>query len=170
MGKHGFDKRDLKAAFDTYFESLRNFLYYKSGDMDLAEDLIQEVFLKVWEKRDEIRKETLKSLLYTMANNLLMNHFNHMKVVKSHEEEVESGERVSLATPQFELETQEFSKKLNDVLKKIPETSRDVFLMNRIDGLKYEEISSRLGIGVKAVEKRMSKALSVIRSELGRKI
>ncbi len=153
-----------------HFESLRNFLYYKCGDLALSEDLIQEVFLKVWEKREEIRKETVKSLLYTIANNLLMNHFNHMKVVKSHEDDMSNSAAMSKQTPQFVMEEEEFGRKLQAVLARIPEGSREVFLMNRIDGLKYDEIGIRLGIGVKAVEKRMSKALAVIRAELGQKI
>jgi len=170
MGKEGFNKEDLKLAFDTYFEGLRNFLYYKSGDIDLAEDLCQEAFLKIWEKRSEIRKDTVKSLLFTIGNNLLMNHFNHLKVVKTHEGEVAQSSSVDNQSPQFHVEEKEFDSKLKWVLDSLPDGSREVFLMNRIDGLKYEEISQRLDIGVKAVEKRMSKALAIIREALGRKI
>jgi len=61
-----FSKADLKAIYDEYFEALRGFLYYKCGDIEIAEDLVQEVFIKVWEKRDDIEKSTVKSLLYTM--------------------------------------------------------------------------------------------------------
>ena len=73
-------------------------------------------------------------------------------------------------TPQFHMEEQEFGEKLNRILAKLPDGSREVFLMNRIEKIKYDEIAERLGISVKAVEKRMSKALSILRAELGRKI
>ncbi len=170
MSATGFTKQDLKQAYEAHFDSLRNFLYYKAGDMDLAEDLVQEVFIKVWQKRSEIRKETVKSLLFTMANNLLMNHFNHMKVVRSHEGDSLREDRKEMNTPQFQMEESEFGEKLQRVLAKIPDGSREVFLMNRLDKIKYDEIATRLDISVKAVEKRMSKALSIIREELGRKI
>ncbi len=170
MSATGFDKQDLRTAYDTHFEGLRNFLYYKSGNMALAEDLVQEVFIKVWEKRSTIEKETLKSLLYTIANNMLLNHFNHMKVVKSHAEGESKAVHSTSQTPQFQMEEEEFGKKLQRVLEKIPEGSREVFLMNRIEKIKYDEIATRLELSVKAVEKRMSKALSVIKEELGRKL
>ncbi len=67
-----FSKVDLKAIYDEHFEGLRRFLYYKCGEIQLAEDLVQEVFIKVWEKRLTIRRETVKSLLFTMANNLFI--------------------------------------------------------------------------------------------------
>ena len=88
-----FTKDDLKEVYDQYFESLRGFLYYKTGDIDLAEDLVQEVFIKVWEKRDGIKKETVKSLLYTMATNLMINHYKHKQVVMSHQGDVISQNR-----------------------------------------------------------------------------
>lgn len=170
MSTPAFSKQDLKSAYDLYFEGLRNFLYYKCGDMALAEDLVQELFIKVWEKRSTIEKDTLKSLLFTIAKNLLMNHFNHMKVVKTHADREIVAESVEIQTPQFKMEEEEFGEKLDRVLKKIPDGSREVFLMNRIDKIKYDEIASRLEISVKAVEKRMSKALAVIKEELGRKL
>ena len=170
MGNQNFNKENLKSAFDDHFDGLRNFLYYKCGDVDLAADFAQEAFLKIWEKRSEIRKETVRNLLFTIGNNQLMNHFNHMKVVSNHEKEFSQDQRFDQQSPQFKVEEKEFEEKLNVVLKSLSEGSREVFIMNRIDGLKYEEISEKLGIGVKAVEKRMSKALALIRETLGRKI
>ena len=71
-------KKDLRDLYEQYFEPLRGFLYYRTGNFELAEDLVQEVFVKVWDNRDNIKFETVKSLLYTMANNLMINHFNHI--------------------------------------------------------------------------------------------
>lgn len=164
-----FDKDDLKKVYDEYFGAVRNFLYYKTKDIQLAEDLVQEVFIKVWEKRETIKKETLKSLLYTIANNLMINHINHQKVVRSHEDS--SNYQVgSSESPEYIFEEQEFQIRFNLIMSKIPDGPKEVFLMNRIEDLKYDEIASRLELSVKAVEKRMSKALSILREELGRKI
>ncbi len=165
-----FTKNDLKEVYDQYFESLRGFLYYKTGDIDLSEDLVQEVFIKVWEKRDSIKKDTIKSLLYTIANNLMINHFKHKQVVMNHQGDVIAQNRTELNSPQFVLEGKEFEEKLNAVIQSLPEGCREVFLMNRIDKLKYEEIADRLELSVKAIEKRMSKAIGIIREQLGVKI
>ena len=145
-------------------------MYYKTGDIDLAEDLVQEVFIKVWEKRAEIKMETVKSLLYIIANNLMINHFKHQQVVGNHQSS-EGKKRLSeYNSPQFVLEEKEFEKKLNRVLDALPDGCREVFLMNRIDKLKYAEIAERLDLSVKAIEKRMSKAISIIKNQLGLKI
>ncbi len=167
---HPFKKQDLKKLYDEYFESLRGFLYYKCGDIDVADDLVQETFIKVWNKRDDIQMETVKSLLYTVANNLLMNHFNHEKVVREHQKSASVEVSTNSTSPQFQMEEAEFEQKLNKVIESLPPDCREVFLMNRIDKLKYAEIAERLNLSVKAIEKRMSKAISMIRDSLGMKI
>ncbi|MCR9253848.1 MAG: RNA polymerase sigma-70 factor [bacterium] len=165
-----FTKDDLKEIYDLHFKAIRNFVYFKTKDVDIAEDLAQDVFVKLWSKRETIRKETVKSLLYTMAGNMVINHFNHMKVVYAHETDTSRYGSKEMHTPQFLLEEKEYEQKLNEVLEMIPDGCREVFLMNRIEKMKYDEIASRLELSVKAVEKRMSKALAIIREELGRKL
>ncbi len=165
-----FTKNDLRSIYDQYFESIRGFLYYKCGDLDLAEDLVQETFIKVWNKKEEIQLDTVKSLLYTIANNLLMNHFNHQSVVREHQKTSNASISSNLASPQFVLEEKEFEEKLNSALAKLPDDCREVFLMNRIEKLKYKEIAERLDLSVKAIEKRMSKTLALLKEYLGMKV
>ncbi|MEL6559491.1 MAG: RNA polymerase sigma-70 factor [Bacteroidota bacterium] len=171
MSNNSFNKNDLKDCYDLYFEAIRNYIFFKVRDSALAEDIVQETFIKLWKNRENIRKETVKSLLYTIANNTVINHFNHLKVVRTHETEVvATTSRSSELSPQYLLEEKEFEVKLNQIINMIPEGSREVFLMNRIEQLKYAEIAERLELSVKAVEKRMSKALLIIREQLGRKL
>ena len=70
---------EFKKIFDKHYDAVKNFLYYKLGDIDLAEDLAQEVFMKTWEKRDSIRVDTAQNLLFTIANHLAINHFKSAK-------------------------------------------------------------------------------------------
>jgi RNA polymerase sigma-70 factor (ECF subfamily) len=153
---------DFKVIFDEYYHPLKNFLYYKLGDIDLAEDTTQEVFVRAWDKRDTIEMETVKSYLYKIANNLAINHFTSGKTrfemkLKDHDRQVSE-------SPQEIMEHDEFAEKLNRTMEKLPEAQRIVFLMNRIDDLTYREIAERLAISVKAVEKRMQGALETLRS------
>lgn len=164
-----FSKTDLKEVYERYFDQLRGFLYYKTGDVSLAEDLVQEVFVKLWEKRETIKKETVKSLLFTMSSHLMINHYNHLKVVAKHQNET-SKVNDAAPSPQFTLEEKEFAEKFNNVVSALPDGCKEVFLMNRIDKLKYHEIADRLNLSVKAIEKRMSKALGIIKKQLGVKI
>lgn len=171
MAQQGINKAQFKQLFDTYFEPLRNFVYFKVGDADVASDLAQEVMVKLWEKRARIKQETVKSYLYTMANNLVINRYKHQQVVYQFQAEAAYRMREgSQETPQFTMELAEFDAKLQRVLASIPEANRMVFLMNRIDQLTYREIAERLELSVKAVEKRMEKALQIIRQEIAQPI
>jgi len=158
----------FRSIFDQYYETIRSFAYYKTGDVDLADDIVQEVFLKIWTNRKEVKDDTVKSLLYTIASNIIKNHFKHQKVVFNFQKNDQPNE-LSDETDS-NLRQEELNRKLQDALAEIPEKSREVFLMNRIEGLTYADIADRLGLSVKAIEKRMSEALSVIRSRISYKI
>ena len=148
---------DFRKIFDRNYDAVKNFLYYKLGDIDLAEDLVQEVFLKAWEKRESIRVDTAQNLLFTIANHLAINHFNSARV--RFEFKMKDQLRITHESPEYVMEKDEFAKKLEAAIASLPEKQRIVFLMNRIDELTYREIAQRLELSVKAVEKRMHEAL-----------
>lgn len=163
-----FDFDAFQALFDTYFKPIKNFIYYKVTDVDLAEDIAQECFLKIWENRAKINPETAKSYLYTIATNLSINHIKKQSVVyKFLNRKFKTTES---ETPLYVLEEKEFDDQLQNALNSLPEKQRVVFLMNRIDDLKYTEIAERLGISVKAVEKRMTQALKKLRETISQKV
>ena len=152
-------------VFNTHAKSLRNYLYYKCGDKDLAEDFVQESFIKLWDNCAKVLLEKAKSFLFTVANNLFLNDIAHKKVVLKHQK---TGARnYTHETPQYIMEEQEFMNKLQKALADLPEKQREVFLLNRIDKKKYKEIAEMVGISVKAVEKRMSAALKSLRLKIG---
>jgi RNA polymerase sigma-70 factor (family 1) len=152
----------FKIIFDEHYRPIKNFIYYKLGDVDLAEDFTQEVFIKAWDKRDTIRQETVKSYLYKIAANLTINHFRSAK--NRFELELDDHhDKPSIESPQYLMENQEFATQVNNALANLPEGQRTVFLMNRIEDLTYREIAERLKISVKAVEKRMQNALEHLR-------
>ncbi len=148
-----------------YFEHstyLRNFLYYKSGDMSLAEDLAQDAYIKLWENCKKVSLEKAKSYLFTVANNLFLNKVSRNKVALKFANQAKP-ESIDVSDPHYILQASEFKKRLEDAISALPENQRVVFLMNRIDKKKYREIAEELDISVKAVEKRMHKALASLR-------
>ena len=151
----------FQSIFMTQAERLRNFLYYKTGNLQQAEDLMQDAFSKLWENCAKVVKDKAKSFLFTVANNLFLNQVAHQKVVLKFENQGHS--QTTNINPQFLLEEQEFKQKLENAISALPEGQRIVFLMNRIDKKKYREIAEELGLSVKAVEKRMHLALSALR-------
>ncbi|MEO0896367.1 MAG: RNA polymerase sigma-70 factor [Bacteroidota bacterium] len=159
--QHQSESEAFKELFDKYYQAIRNFLYYKSGNVELAEDLTQEAFLILWRKRENIDPDKVKSYLYTIAHNLFLNEVKHQKVVMKFNQQPVS--TTSVETPQYIMEGEEFRKKLENAISSLPEKNRIVFLMNRIEKLTYREIADRLELSVKAVEKRMHKALVELR-------
>jgi len=159
--QHTSEANAFKELYDRYYDAIRNFLYYKSGNMNLAEDLTQESFLILWKKRAGIDPLKVKSYLYTIANNLFLNEVKHQKVVVKYFQHPIS--TTSNETPEFAMEEAEFRQQLEDAIASLPEKNRVVFLMNRIEKLTYKEIAERLELSVKAVEKRMHKALIELR-------
>jgi RNA polymerase sigma-70 factor (family 1) len=162
------DTNEFRSIFDQYYEMIRNFLYYKTGDIKVAEDIAQDAFLKMWEKREEIQQNTIKNLLYTISGNLAINHLKHQTIVYDFARRMVI--HPSSESPQYVMEEKEFKEKLERVISGLPENNRIVFLMNRIDRLTYNEIAERLGLSVKAVEKRMKKALDALVENLGFKL
>ena len=171
FGKHtdSLTLEDFKVSFDQYYEPIRNFVYYKVGDIAVAEDIAQDTFVKIWDKRTNVKKETLKNLAYTIAGNLSKNHFKHQKVVLGYEQGSGLSSQ-SKETPEFQLEVKEFQEKLQQSIDGLPDGNREVFLMNRIDKLTYQEIADRLGLSVKAIEKRMHKALYLLKETIEHRI
>lgn len=161
MSKSVCEEQVFKSVFDTHAEHLINFMYYKSGDRQQSEDLMQDAYGKLWQECSKVSIEKAKSFLFTVANNLFLNYVNHKKVVLKFEQRGHSDRNGE--SPEFLLEEAEFKLKLEAAIAALPEGQREVFLMNRIDKLKYKEIAERLGVSVKAIEKRMHKALAALR-------
>lgn len=153
------------AFFKANVKSLTNYLYYKFGNADQANDMAQDAFIKLWENCANVPPEKAKSFIYTVANNATLNQIAHQKVVLRYAQNADSGRTMS-ESPEFLLEEKQFKAKLQNAIANLSEAQRTAFLMNRIDGKKYTEIAADLNISVKAVEKRIHGALVSLRKEI----
>jgi len=160
------DKEIFEKIFYKHAQDLKRFLFSKTKNLDLAEDILQDCFLKLWNNCDNVNFTTVKSYLFTVANNTFLNVMKHEKVVRSHEKTVR--QRSTNESPEFLMIEQEFFLKLQVVIESLPEKQKEVFLMSRIEKKKYVEIASHFNISVKAVEKRMYFALKTMKEHFGR--
>ena len=133
-------------------------------DMDEAEDIVQQVFVTLWQKMDDIEITTsIKSYLYKMVHNKGLNRLKHEAVKQKHVAEVVSFQ--SLAT-QNELGTNELINQIDLALNSLPEQCGRIFKMSRYDGMKYQEIADELQLSIKTIENQMGKALKIMREKL----
>jgi len=157
-------REQFKILFDLYFEDIRRYLYYRSGDTTVSTDLAQDTFLRVWEKQMDLQADKDTGLLYKIAGDLFVSYTRREKLRREAPDKIRFEQRDS--SPEEEMQYRELQEKYEKVLMKLPENQRITFLMSRTEELSYQEIATRLSISVKAVEKRMSAALSRLRKEL----
>ncbi|WP_195439009.1 MULTISPECIES: RNA polymerase sigma factor [Bacteroides] len=159
------NKAEFKQIFDRYFDTIRSFIFYRCGDVDAASDMAQDVFMKIWEKRDQIDTSQIKALLYKISNDMVISNYRKNTTRLDYEQSMTTNNEAQLS-PEEELNFQELSASYAKALEQMPEIQRVVFLMNRNDEMKYQEIAECLQLSVKAVEKRMSGALQYLRTQL----
>lgn len=157
------DLTSYEKLFRELFKPLCGFAMKYVGDLDEARNLVHEVFITVWEKFDSLPADTnYKSYLFTSVRNRCLNYLrdkkNHLSLEKMSED--------NFSETNTQLETAELEKEIELAIHSLPDKCRQVFELNRMEGLKYAEIAEKLGISVKTVEAQMSKALSVLREHL----
>ncbi len=161
-------REEFKNIFDTHFNDVRKFIFYRSGNEELATDIAQDTFLRLWEKQFIIDSRTIKSLLFKIAGDFFVSRYRKEQVAfKFFKNFTPNSHSLS---PEEELNFKELQRAYDKSLKSMPEKQRLVFLMSRVDELKYQEIADQLGISVKAIEKRMSLALEHLKKDLKNKI
>lgn len=161
------ESKVFEDLYSSHSKSLYNFIYYKCGNEDQAEDLVQEAFIKMWNNCAKVIFEKAKSFLYTVANNMFLNEVAHKKVVLKYNQ-IPTTDSTN-EDPEFILEEKEFMVKLQNAISDLTDGQREVFLMSRIDKKSYKEIAELLNISVKAVEKRMHGALLKMREKISGK-
>ncbi|MCB0795903.1 MAG: RNA polymerase sigma-70 factor [Flavobacteriales bacterium] len=158
------DLSAMESLFKEHFAPLSIFAFQYLKDRDQAEDLVQELFIRIWEGRSELQvKTSIKAYLYASVRNRCLNALKAAKrvvpldAVGQEPMEEEEGDEDLLTLR---------AARVRAAIEGLPEERRKVFRMSRYEGLKYQEIADRLGISAKTVENQMGKALKTLRVEL----
>lgn len=153
--------------FKNYYPRLYGYAIRFVEDEETARDIIQECFLRFWEKRELLAAVSVTSLLFAMVRNGCLNYLKHLSVVEKHQIEylaaIDGEERLYYTDfsldAEYKLLYDELQEQIGLVIGTLPERCREVFLLSRFEGLKNKEIAERLQISVTAVEAHISKAL-----------
>jgi RNA polymerase sigma-70 factor (ECF subfamily) len=156
-----------RELFYAHARHVRNFLCYKGASANEADDLAQEAFLRLWRDCAKVPFDKAKGFLFAVAGNLFLDEKKHEQVVLRFQRQTPAEEASDDENPHHDLETKELQDRLETAIAQLPENQRIVFLMNRMDKMKYAEIATALDLSVKAVEKRMHLALVELRQILG---
>jgi len=155
----------FRQLFDRMFEPLCRFLTYYTTDRMLIEEVVQEVFIKLWEERDALRIESIKTYLHTSARNRMLNSIRDEKRRNTflaqwvqHETEKHEGQEC------FDID--EFSRTIQKAIDILPDKCKTIFNLSKKEMLTYKQIAERLDISIKTVETQMGIALRKIREQL----
>ena len=159
-------------AFDALYKKYSRRLY-KFGfsilkSREETENLIQDVFLNLWENRHKVEKDSsVKSYVFTIAYNSAISVIRKKVRESQFIEYLKSIQEVNGEAADVKIEYDELKNKLDNIIQTLPPRQKEVYMLHRVEGLKYSEIAKRLNISENTIENHMSRAIKTIREKIG---
>jgi len=171
------DQKALELLFSIYFPRLNDFARNVVKDDVISQDIVQDVFVKVWEKKAEIESINLEAYLFRLVRNRCIDYIKHLKVVNNRMHEIQISSKYEelyridfIGNEPYVLIEQELKLKIEKTIQILPERCREVFVMSRMNGLKNKEIAERLNINIKNVERHLNRAMRSFRENLSEEL
>lgn len=169
------DIKNFNTLFNEYNQRFIRFATGYVKEVEIAEDIVVEAFTAYWENRDSLSPQTVpQAYILTIIRNKCINHLQNQKVKLRVKEELREHAEWLLQTKISTLEacdpdflfSDEIQQIIHDTLKKLPKKTRQIFVLNRFNGLSYKEIAEKMNLSNKSIEFHISKALSQFRLAL----
>ncbi|MDP4205146.1 MAG: RNA polymerase sigma-70 factor [Bacteroidota bacterium] len=166
--KNRDDEMAFEAIFKTYYRYLCLLAMHYLRDSAESEEVVEDVFLLLWEKRKEIViRSSLRNFLFSSVKNRCINIIEHEKVKNNYRRhQMEAQNEAIIRYSENDFPEIDAFKKIEDCIASLPEKRREIFVLSRQKGLKYKEIANQLNISVKTVETQMGLALKQLRNQL----
>lgn len=161
------DKQVFEQVFREHYRVLVGYGMKMLKEQEGAEEIVQDIFCKLWESREKLEiKTSLKSYLFRAVHNRCLNQIKHIDIRENYKENNQARindeeQHFSERYDKFELQQQ-----IDNAINTLPTERQRIFRMSRFDGMKYQQIADELGISIKTVEAQMGKALKTLREEL----
>lgn len=167
---HRFRDGDVEAfrkIYETFCDPLYRFAYSYLKDEFESEEIVQDVFLKVWEKRAEVDvQKSFKSYLYRITVNKVFNALKHRVVRQKYEQQAMRSDQHTEETPESSIQFNELNEKLEHLLNELPEQQRTIFVMSRWKGMSNAEIADQLNLSIRTVENQIYRATRFMKLHL----
>lgn len=155
-------RQPFEHYFNLHFEGLHRYAYTLLNDNEKARDVVQNVFLKLWEKQQDLDEErSVRSYLYTAVYHDCLNLIRHEKIKRRH-----AAEPQQLSTTGDPVIHRELQQQIRETVEQLPPQCRLIFLKSRSEQKKYAEIAAELDLSVKTVEAQIGKALRILKEKL----
>jgi len=171
------DQKAFELIFTIYFARLNDFAKNVVKDEMIAQDIVQDVFVKVWENKAEIESLNLEAFLFRLVRNRCIDYIKHIKVVNNRMHAIQISSKYEelyridfIGNEPYLLIEEELKVKIEKTIHSLPDRCREVFILSRLDGLKNREIAVKLGINIKNVERHLSRALQSFRKNFAEEL
>ncbi len=156
----------FEVLFKQHYRVLCNYAYGRISDREEAEEIVQDVFCRIWEQREKlVNLQSVKAYLFRCVHNSCLNRIRHHKIKQEYMEHSVRENAIEVP-PATGFQLKELQDKLQAAISALPEQCGLVFKLSRFEELSYKEIASVLGISVKTVENHMGKALKIMRLQM----
>ena len=161
------DESAFEGVFRELFQPLVHYAMRFLREVEASEEVVQEAFFAVWEKRATLEIHTsLKSYLYRSVHNKCLNLIKHIGIREDYKAWNEQSREAQEQEVADELGKSELEQRIHSAIAELPTERQKIFRMSRFEGLRYQEIADQLNISVKTVENQMGKALKALRGSL----
>lgn len=157
----------LEDLFKAYYDDLTRYAFTIVKQQDEAEDVVQQLFIKLWEKRNDLEIwKDVKSYLFRATYNASINQWKRKQKMQNVQELSQVENHVAAHLNSDSVLSKELEARIEEAIQQLPEKCQEVFRLSRFSELSYKEIADKLGISTKTVENHMGKALRIMRKEL----
>lgn len=171
------DQKAFELLFSIYFARLNDFAKKVVKDDVISQDIVQDVFVKVWEIKSGIDSLNLEAYLFRLVRNRCIDYIKHLKVISNRMQEIQISSKYEelyridfVGNEPYVLIEQELKDKIEKTIRHLPDRCREVFILSRIEGFKNKEIAEKLDINIKNVERHLNRALQSFRKNFTEEI
>ncbi|WP_316821073.1 RNA polymerase sigma-70 factor [Pedobacter gandavensis] len=154
--------------YNRHKNLLQNHLYKKLGDLELVKDVLQDLFVKLWDNRSTMPlTDNLPGYLFCAARNRVFNHLSHQQVASRYLSSIQTFINEDNYITDLEIREKEFARIIRQEIEALPPKMREVFVLSRDGHFSHDEIAEQLQISPQTVSKQISNALKILRVKLG---